>query len=50
MTGILLGWLLGAGAWFTFRLTGHMTRSSLLPLGPFLLLGTLITIIVMPPP
>jgi leader peptidase (prepilin peptidase)/N-methyltransferase len=50
MTGTLLGWLLGAGAWFTFRLTGHMTHSSLLPLGPFLLLGTLITITVMPPP
>ncbi|MGH3709211.1 MAG: prepilin peptidase [Pseudonocardiaceae bacterium] len=50
MTGTLLGWLLGAGAWFTFRLTGHMTRDSLLPLGPFLLLGTLIAIAVMPPP
>jgi leader peptidase (prepilin peptidase) / N-methyltransferase len=50
ITGTLLGWLLGAGAWFTLRLTGHMTRDSLLPLGPFLLLGTLITIAVMPPP
>ena len=50
ITGTLLGWLLGAGAWFTFRLTGHMTRDSLLPLGPFLLLGTLITIAVIPPP
>lgn len=50
ITGTLLGWLLGAGAWFTFRLTGHITRDSLLPLGPFLLLGTLITITVMPPP
>jgi len=50
ITGTLLGWLLGAGAWFTFRLTGQITRDSLLPLGPFLLLGTLITITVMPPP
>lgn len=50
ITGTLLGWLLGAGTWFTFRLTGHMTRNSFLPLGPFLLLGTLITMTVMPPP
>jgi leader peptidase (prepilin peptidase)/N-methyltransferase len=50
MTGTLLGWFLGAGAWFIFRLTGHMTRGSLLPLGPSLLLGALITITVLPPP
>jgi leader peptidase (prepilin peptidase)/N-methyltransferase len=46
LTGTLLGWLAAAIAWIVLRTTRRWTRDSLLPMGPFLLLGALIVVVL----
>ena len=47
-TGTFLGWLAAALVWFILRATGRRKRQSVLPLGPFLVAGALVAIVVMP--
>ncbi|MFD0201429.1 MULTISPECIES: prepilin peptidase [Saccharothrix] len=42
--GTMLGWLAAALGWFVLRAMGRLTRDSVLPLGPFLLLGALLVV------
>lgn len=48
IAGTVLGWLAAALVWFLLRTIGRRTPESVLPLGPFLLAGALVAIVVMP--
>ncbi|MCU1680233.1 MAG: pilD [Amycolatopsis sp.] len=48
LAATFLGWFLAAIVWFLFRATRRASPGSLLPMGPFLLLGALISISVLP--
>lgn len=48
VTGTFLGWLTASAVWLLLRLSRTRARRSLLPMGPFLLIGALLTIIAMP--
>lgn len=49
VAGTFLGWVLGSTAWLVLRLVGRAPQGAVLPMGPFLLLGALVTIVAMPP-
>jgi leader peptidase (prepilin peptidase)/N-methyltransferase len=48
VTATVLGWFAAALVWLLLCLIRRRPQGSLLPMGPFLLFGALITIIVMP--
>jgi len=48
ITATLLGWLTAGLAWLVLRVAGRKVADSLLPMGPFLVLGALLTICVLP--
>lgn len=48
VTGTFLGWLAAALAWVILRVARPRSRGSLLPMGPFLTLGALLTIVALP--
>jgi leader peptidase (prepilin peptidase)/N-methyltransferase len=48
VTATFLGWFAAALVWLLLRMTRGRPRGSLLPMGPFLLLGALITVGMMP--
>jgi leader peptidase (prepilin peptidase)/N-methyltransferase len=48
VTATVLGWFTAALVWLILRATRRRSRDSLLPMGPFLLLGALLTITVVP--
>jgi leader peptidase (prepilin peptidase)/N-methyltransferase len=48
ITATFVGWFAAALVWLLLRLTQRRPQGSLLPMGPFLLVGALLTIIVMP--
>jgi leader peptidase (prepilin peptidase)/N-methyltransferase len=48
LTATLLGWLAAAAAWLLMRLVRRKRSDSLMPMGPFLLIGALLTISAMP--
>jgi leader peptidase (prepilin peptidase)/N-methyltransferase len=47
-TGTLLGWFTAALVWLLLRATRRMPPGSPMPMGPFLLLGALLTTCLMP--
>jgi leader peptidase (prepilin peptidase)/N-methyltransferase len=48
ITGTFLGWLTAVMAWLLLRLTQGKQRNSMLPMGPFLVFGALLTIGLVP--
>jgi leader peptidase (prepilin peptidase)/N-methyltransferase len=48
VTAIILGWSAAALMWPLLRATRRRPQGSLVPMGPFLLLGALLTIVVVP--
>lgn len=48
VTATVLGWLAAALAWLLLRATRRRSPGALVPMGPFLLFGALITITVVP--
>ncbi|MEC3974919.1 prepilin peptidase [Amycolatopsis sp. H20-H5] len=48
VTATVLGWFTAGLVWLILRVTQRRSRDSLLPMGPFLLLGALLTITVVP--
>jgi leader peptidase (prepilin peptidase)/N-methyltransferase len=48
VTATVLGWFLAALVWLLLRATRRRPRGSLVPMGPFLLIGALVTITVVP--
>jgi leader peptidase (prepilin peptidase) / N-methyltransferase len=48
VTATFLGWLAAALAWLVLRVARRRPRGSLLPMGPFLMLGALLTISGLP--
>ncbi|CAM3756162.1 prepilin peptidase [Kibdelosporangium persicum] len=48
ITATFLGWIAAALAWLVLRAVWRRPRDSPLPMGPFLVLGTLVTVIVAP--
>jgi leader peptidase (prepilin peptidase) / N-methyltransferase len=48
VTATFLGWFAAALAWLILRVARRRPRGSLLPMGPFLVLGTLLAIVVPP--
>jgi leader peptidase (prepilin peptidase)/N-methyltransferase len=48
ITATFLGWFAAALMWLILRVARRRPRGSLLPMGPFILLGALLTICVLP--
>lgn len=48
VTATVLGWFAAALVWLLLRATRRRPRGSLVPMGPFLLIGALVTITVVP--
>lgn len=48
LVATFLGWLAAALVWLVLRSIGRTPNDSALPMGPFLLLGALVTTVVMP--
>jgi leader peptidase (prepilin peptidase) / N-methyltransferase len=48
VTGTFLGWLAAGLGWIALRVVRRSSSDALLPMGPFLVLGALLAVIVMP--
>lgn len=48
VTATFLGWYTAVLMWLLLRVTRHRPPGSLLPMGPFLLIGALLTIVLIP--